>query len=264
METKATFGAAVALTVLTTSAPAAGQITATAAAAPGSTFGRAGSVVVGAERLLGVQRVSLHEESEQDSPLGPVRVEIDITRTEFNLLGTTGGLVSNSPRLGFDYFVVDHLSIGTAIIYLTRSGKQETKVRFSGTTQSEDTDQPDEQALVLHPRVGYATMFTDVAGVWARGGLTYSHIRQEEKVETSQGLGSPTTTTEETKINLIQIPFEVFLVLSPVDHFAFLLGGNADIGVTGNTDFDDGDGTNVESDARATSFGVLGGVAGWF
>ncbi len=108
-----------------------------------------GSMVLGAERITGIYHVG-------GSDAVP-------SNTVVAFLGNHGILPHDVPRVGFDYFVIDHLSVGGNFVVWNGSLSE----AGAGGSQTE---------IAFIPRVGYALMFTDSIGFWPRGGLSYAHI----------------------------------------------------------------------------------------
>jgi hypothetical protein len=71
---------------------------------------------------------------------------------------------------GFDYFVIDGLSVGGEVLYDHRSTSNSDTVR--GTTTTTDTAVTN---LGIAPRVGYDIALTEGLSLWIRGGIGYTH-----------------------------------------------------------------------------------------
>jgi hypothetical protein len=184
-------------------------------------FGKQGQAVFSAERLMGVSGVSSKTELE---PLPDV--EYDATEVSF------GWRVSTSPftvpRLGFDYLVIDHLSVGGSLGYASVAPDEGA----------------DRSAFLFAVRAGYAHSFSPVVAIWPRGGFTY-HSQSIDDLFDESGFALT-----------IECPF----TFSPAAHFAFHVGPTFDIDFTG--EFDPAVGSDVDRTQRA--FGVNAGLTGWF
>lgn len=64
----------------------------------------------------------------------------------------------NAPRIGFDGFIIDQLSLGGSLGFYTRGGDD------------------DGDGLILYPRVGYAMPLSADWVFWPRGGISYSDV----------------------------------------------------------------------------------------
>jgi len=236
---------AVALTVSLGAASAAAQ------AAPGG-FGSSGQFTIGAERLFGFISASQNTETE----LAGVTAEETNSVTQFSLLGFHGAFPLSPyshPRVGFDYFVIDRLSVGGSLIFMTRS----TEVEAEAGGQSQSNDGPSTTAFLFAPRAGYAFMFNDTIGIWPRLGFTYYSISNE--------LETPAGNFEDSE-NGLALAIEGLFVIAPMPNFGFTVGPTLDLGLTGSVE-DQGPPPGspaVESDRTVTEFGINAGIAVWF
>lgn len=185
-------------------------------------FGPKGTAAFSADRLFGFY--SVHDETE--TPAGDV--DVDTTTLGFAWQGGFNPSPYTIPRLGFDYFVIDSLSIGGSIAY--------------AQYDVDDTDN-EGNVFLFAPRVGYVWMFGDVVGFWLRGGLTY-HSYDRDGAFDENGLaftGDP------------------MFVIAPTAHFGFVVGPILELTLTGERE---AGGTDL--DHHYTTFGVAMGPMGWF
>jgi hypothetical protein len=247
------------------SVAAAAVVTLTAAgawaqAAPGG-FGTQGQLVIGAERLFGF--VSTTETTELEQPDGTEKVTLSVSR--FSLLGLNGpnigaqyvgssvASVFSSPRVGIDYFVIDKLSVGGSLVFITESSEEETEDPGDPTVT---IDGPSTTAFVFAPRAGYALMFNDNIGFWPRAGFTYYSVSSE--IDTGGG-------TIEGSENGLALTLEALFMIAPVDHFGFTVGPTLDFGLTGSREIENPPpGGTVEYDRQITALGIQAGLAVWF
>lgn len=162
-------------------------------------FSDQGTLAFSADRLFGFYL------TERNVELDDVPARQDNDAFEVGLLWQGPGLTPFTiPRLGVDYFVINHLSIGGTV----------------GFTSADDDDNGiDYQAFLFAPRVGGAWMFNDWAGIWPRGGFSYY----------SFDVGN-------TDASQFSLTAECQFVLSPAEGFAFVVGPAFDIGLTGGWD----------------------------
>jgi len=197
-------------------------------------FGKQGDVVFSAERLFGFQSTSVHEE--RDAPLD----DIDNDWQYFGI-GWRGNYISDFspydvPRFGFDYLVIDGLSIGGSLGFASVDGNLDNNL--FGNADFEGS------AFMFHARVGYVYMFTKVIGIWPRGGLTYHSFDVNDGWD-ENGFG----------LNL-----ECMFPITPTEHFGFLVGPTIDFDFTGSRDYD---GPGPDYDRTYKTFGLQAGVFGW-
>jgi len=198
------------------------------------------------------------------NPNDPTPVTTTLSGTAVNLLwGGNNNIVGedfdlySAPRVGFDYAVIPSLTLGGSIGYLHRSGK--TEVSENGVSASTDT--PTGNGFVINPRIGYALSLTPTIAIWPRGGVTY--FTANEKTTSMAG------TTRTTSISGFAVSLDPQLVISPVPHFAFMVGPVADIPLAGHVTNErvntmTGISTSTETSTKVTNFGITAGVLGYF
>lgn len=221
-----------------------GSGTALAQDAATGRFGQQGQFAISAERMFGVASTSFTVEQTGGG-------EQTDSATSFSLLSSQMGAFFNAyvtPRIGLDYFVIDGLTLGAAFGVFSTSTSVTDKPPGAGSTTQ---DGPTYTGVILAPRIGYAYMFSDMVGIWPRLGFTYV------------GVGSKDSgpQPDESGVHLSAITLEAPLIISPFEHMGFLVAPVADIGVGGSRTTKDGQ-TGVETtrDAKATEFGLLGGL----
>ncbi len=110
-----------------------------------------GSVAISGERLLSISQTGRRI----DQPKPEKDLTESVTRVHL-LLGSDEDVRGfSAPRIAFDFFPTDGLSLGVALGYSSVGGDSHG-LAFLGS-----------------PRVGYAFMFGKVVGVWPRVGGTY-------------------------------------------------------------------------------------------
>ncbi len=150
------------------------------------------------------------------------------------------------PRLGFDFFVTDGLTLGTAVGYYSAAGTY----KHEQVGQPRDTgDLPDISALAFAPRAGYLFRLGSHAAVWPRIGLTYV-------TETEKRPGNNDST-----VNLLQTDFEALLVLAPMSHFAIEIGPVLDVPASGSIDTTTNGVGQPGTDLSWLTFGITAGLA---
>lgn len=172
------------LRLLSIPLPTAGALAALLIASPAEAqrFGRRGDLSFGADRLMGLYI------GNRD---GGDRLSLGL-----------GGAVPGShpyltPRLGIDYLVIDHLSVGGSFALWYVDGRH---------------GNDDEFGVLLYPRVGGVFNFGDHFGIWPRGGFTFRSFYDDEFALTAE------------------LPF----FATPTDHFGFTFGPTVDVGLAGD------------------------------
>jgi hypothetical protein len=97
-------------------------------------------------------------------------------------------------------------------------------------------------------------MFTDVLGLWARGGVTYYSLKADQ----DDG--------DELWEHGWAATLDALLMISPLDHFAIHIGPTFDIGFAGEEENNPAEPAlpTVTNDVIRRQYGVQGGISGWF
>jgi hypothetical protein len=188
-------------------------------------LGRKGDVVFSVDRLMGI--TGTHTAGELRP--APGEYHDDFTSISFGWRASPDGSPFDVPRLAFDYLVIDHLSIGGSLGYASVDADQ----------------QNDYSTFLIAPRIGYAYAFGRVVGIWPRGGFTYHSTSVDDRFD------------EKGFALSLECPF----TFSPATHFAFHIGPTFDIDMFGDRD---PNGIIEKSDRTYRTFGVNGGLLGWF
>lgn len=221
------------------------------------TAGQAGTFAISAERLMGYSWTKTKSEGNFDP--GDNDVEFEGSRTQFDLLAR--GNVDTpfvTPRLAFDYFVINGLSVGGSIAYYTYEDDDPTQ-----TTNGTEVDQNEESGngFLFAPRVGYLYMFSPMIGIWPRAGITYASGTTETNDRTP-GPGPDNDT--EFNAHVFDLSLEGMLVITPVPHAGFTVGPTVDIPLAGSGEVTIADQSNDLDKVRITSIGIQAGVLVWF
>lgn len=215
-----------------------------AAQEPATTFSKQGTFVVATERLVGL---SFTHDTEENTA-GTSETKTNTTDIAFgvHVFGFSFNPYVMS-QLGFDYFVIDHLSLGAGFDYWHGSGTSER-------TGQPSRDLSDVSALRVIPRVGFGIMFTDVIGLWARGGLSYYNWNIEDR------------NGDQDSEHGFALTAEGLLVIAPINHVGIQLGPTFDIGLSGkgeNRPADPAEPT-TSHDVKRNQYGVMAGLMVWF
>ncbi len=194
-----------------------------------------GRFAVGAERLFGVAWTKeTFKGSGADTSESATSISFLTKQT--NATGVT------APRVAFDYFVIDGLSLGAAIGYATISIRQ--------STGSSSMDGPTIGGWLLAPRVGYAYMFNDIVGLWPRAGITYTTLSADQT-----GVSTDS----------VALSVEVPLVITPAPHAMILIAPTLDWGFAGSAKVDNATtGVSGSVDETQLALGLHAGLGIWF
>jgi hypothetical protein len=194
--------------------------------------GQKGDFILGAERLFGIrgEHVTVDHPDLGEGSRDSTTIAFGVARS---------GVPANIPRLGFDYLVIDHLSIGGALGFST-SDTDIDSTFLGGFIGLDDNT----KTFVIAPRIGYLHMFGAVAGIWPRGGFSY---------ESTSVRNGPDMT--DLALNLeCQFP----IVLAP--HFGILLGLTFDQTLMGEIQIVDEPDIDFSYRSVALQFGLFGWI----
>ncbi len=207
-------------------------------------IGEEQQITFGVDRVMGIafDRLKYTDDS------GSTDVDITQKSTTVALFGNNGGTMM-MPRLALDFFVVESVSVGGSLVYISRTTEQENDPGGSA-------DGPTTTTFAIAPRVGYAMAFDETFSLWPRAGITY--FSSKEETPGTAGSGSTTTTTSG-----LDLTVEVPLGISPIENFAILVGPYLDYGLSGSqkTETSAGD---TEYDGTLTSYGLTVGILGYY
>ena len=242
-----------------------------------STFGAEHQFALSGERLTGVYWIDASSDLDGTitTPGGATAsssTNIDNSGLKLAFLGNDGGVdFSTIPRVGFDFFVVQNVSLGAAFIYLHDSDETDTggtvtaPAPIGTVTLDAVNTETSTDSFVISPRVGYGRSW-DHIGIWARGGLTYGHQNNEVDETTTDAQGNITRVQTTTKLSLLTLSLDVQALFIPADYFGIGVGPFIEIPLTGSIDFeqnDDGTMTNADGDLSALSVGLTATLVGW-
>lgn len=217
----------------------------TSAAHAQERFAQQGQFAVSAERLFGIVHSSQTLQVDPQTERTESYTQASLLSTQFGNFAT----VYTTPRVGLDYFVIDGLSLGLAFGVFSVSGSR-------SETGNPNRDLPTLDGVIVAPRIGYAYMFTDVVGIWPRGGITYVGAGTKDQ---------PPAPPDESSVHFLALTLEAPLVISPVPHAGFLVAPIVDIGLSGSQDNKDGQsGVTQSRDMKATEFGLEAGMFLYF
>jgi hypothetical protein len=185
-------------------------------------LGAKGQGVLSADRLMGLSWSHVAVE------VGPLTDKRDYSSFGFGWRGAGQRSPFDAPRLAFDYMIIEHLSLGGALGYVSH----------------ELDDDRDVSEFIVSPRIGYAYAFGRVVGIWPRGGFTYHSTSVDGGVD-EKGFA---------------FTAECPLTFSPSTHFAIHVGPTFDVDLFGDRE----PSPVTETDVTYRTFGINAGLLGWF
>jgi len=221
-------------------------ITLAAGPALAQTFGTQGDAVFGVERLFGVHGTHVYEELDPEANDGSDEAKDTFIGLSLGWRGPVAPQFSpfDAPRLGFDYFVINNLSVGGSLGYASGSDDSED---FAPGGNSYATGPSDFSSFLIAPRAGYALMFADWVGFWPRAGVTF-HTLSVSDVFSENGLA---------------FTLEANFVIVPTPNIGVLIGPTLDLDLFGSRDYKDAFSQGNTVDRRYRTIGLQVGMFFW-
>jgi hypothetical protein len=180
-----------------------------------------------------------------------------------NFNQSPGPLFFAIPRIGFDYVVIPHLTVGTdlAIFFTVDTHHSDETDLNNGATTVNTRSNNSIFSFGIAPRVGYMIRINDLLTFWPRGGLSFYTLTS---VTPTQAAGNST----HDNWNQLALDLEPQLVITPVSHFGFTVAIDGDIPLYGRfaeTAFAaNGTSNSVAVNSSIAFFGVTLGMLGYF
>jgi len=233
----------------------------------GKSFGDQGEFIFGADRLFGLFAFTSNSFSTGGN-------NITVTGTDMAFFGglnsaavganPVGGAFFvgnptfyNVPRLGFDYTIIQGLTLGgEAIAFFTLGG--------NASLNNANNQVPGGNVFGIAPRVGYIFNLSDVFAIWPRGGFSYydsNYSLQDARFNRCN---------DTANANVFGLDIDPVLTISPVQHFAFMVGPSLDWGFTGGASSTNPQNTDCSQtqtrsyNYQAINFDINAGLLGWF
>lgn len=235
-------------------------------------FGQQGQFIVSADRLFSL--FSWSRLSQDDFNATPGTKSTTTTNgTAISLLWGSNQLVDSNgnvlispfavPRVGVDYVIVPHVTIGgNVVLFFTLGGSTSTDMNNNGVTTSASVDNPGQILFGIEPRAGYILPLTDMFSLWLRGGFSY----YVDSTKLTQGAGAGQQTQTVT-LNQFALDLEPQIVFTAIPHVGFTAGLTGDIPITGGHSLDtnaNGVSTSVSAWSGVAFFGVTLGMFAYF
>lgn len=201
----------------------------------------AGTFAISGEHLTGFYHTSLSASA--------AGVSNDTSMDHLALLGvaSNSGAPGELPRLGFDGFVVDGLSLGGTVLVDYAAENVGATIGAGAVTANANTTVK-VTSIGFWPRIGYALMFNDSVGIWPRAGVGYYHV--SESPDQGNGLS----------FHFVSLSLEAPLIFELAKGFAITAGPTVEISLSGSAEADN---SNISVDESYKIFGIAVGLLGW-
>ena len=231
-----------------------------------STFGERGEIILSADRLFPLFAYS-HTSQDDLLPVGSPKETSTNNEASISLLwGSTQPVGENFytvPRVGFDYVLFPHVTVGgDLIVFFTLGGSSSASTTNAGVTTTNSNGNPSSLVFGLAPRGGYILPLSDLFSLWLRGGFSY--YVGSTKTTTGAGAGQ---TTNSGSVNQFGLDLDPQIVFTPIPHLGVTAGLTADIPLTGGHSSDTDQGGVSTSQSAWSSiffFGITTGLIGYF
>lgn len=215
-------------------------------------FGDRGQFILSADRLV---PLFAWTRSAQDEAVGGSTVS---TQTAFSFFwGSTSPeeLFFTVPRLGFDYTVIPHLTVGGDLALFFTAGRDTTNHAADGTVLNPNATALGNVVLFgIAPRVGYILRLNDLVSFWLRGGISFYTETHSE----------PNNGGHENS-NQFALDLEPQLVVTPVPHFGLTASLTGDIPLVGQySTTPAGGGASTSYSSSFAFVGITLGMFGYF
>lgn len=243
-----------------------------AAAAPGTAqgFGQQGEFIFSADRLMPFFSYTSVKTGQIVDPASGIKNQT-ITDNQTGMSFMWGSTAPNQlfytvPRVGFDYTIIDNVTIGGDIVlFFTMGGSENTHTDFNnGSTTDLSVSRPGVTLFGFAPRGGYIIGLNDIFAIWLRGGISYYNetTKRDLTDQNNNKIGSQSDTTWTLGLDL-----DPQFVIAPTSHFAFTVGPAVDIPLAGKfTDERSAGGVTQSTsvDYSQFNFSINAGILGWF
>jgi hypothetical protein len=231
-------------------------------------FGRRGQFIIGADRLMSLFTVT-HDTVSLDNGDGTKTVYGN-TQTSMSFFygynppgeETVAGALPQRwfysvPRVGFDYTVVNNVTVGGEIIlFFTLGGNTTTKFPSGGGSTTEvKTGSPNTTLFGIAPRGGYIYRISNLLSLWGRGG--FSFYTASAKSTLTDNMGN-TLNTQTNSAHVFTLDLDPQLVVTPLPNIGLTAGLTFDIPLGGGFSQENKSGgnpsTTVTHSGNATAF----------
>jgi hypothetical protein len=232
-------------------------------------FGDKGQFVISADRLMPL--VSWSRVAQDDyGPFGNNVTNQFTTNSQTGLsffwgsAETAPEVFFSVPRVGFDYTLIPHLTLGGDIIVFFTAGTNVSTERdlANGTKMTTSADNGGSFVFGVAPRAGYILHLNDMFSLWLRGGVSFYTATASNPKQMD---GSYT----HDNVDQFALDLEPQFVFTPVPHFGLTATVNGDIPLVGRVSHTNyaanGNSTAEVSASSSVAFiGLTLGMLGYF
>lgn len=240
---------------------------ATASAEDAKGFGNKGQLILSADRLMPL--FSWTSTSVEFTDNANVKHKETNSGTSMSFLwGNDRDVafkVHTVPRVGFDFTIIDRLTLGgsVAVAFGLGGSTTTTTTAPNGNSVEQKADSPNTTVVGVQPRVGYILPIGDVLALWLRGGFAFYSVSSKTSDTNNQGV----EITQKDSGTLFSLDLDPQLMIVPMEHFFINVGPLINFPLAGSLDHTtSGGGTTVTTSNDLTQWhiGISAGLGGWF
>ena len=212
-------------------------------------FGSPG-FIISADRLLPLLS---YESAKTTFPDGSTESKSQLSIALLN--NAPFGSFYNLPRLGFDWLPIENLTLGISTWLYTQLSASDTLTPANGPSKTNDRAKVTYWGVA--PRVGYIFPIGHMLSAWPRIGVGYQNVG----FSSVNGSASPSQSQ-------FSLSAEAMLVISPWNHFGFMVGPTIDVPLSGKSSVEStnaaGATTTTSVDSALFQVGISAGMLGHF
>lgn len=219
-------------------------------------FGDTGQFIVGADRLVPLLSYSEtwtgHLGNLGAGETGETTTSSQTALSFFWGATSPGETFFTVPRIGFDYVLAPHFTIGGEMaLFATTGASQSTEHDQANGVSTTTPGAPTTRTLFgIAPRVGYILRLTNLFGLWLRGGLSFYTESDTTNVGANVSSGS----------NQFAMDLEPQFVITPLPHIGLTMGPTLDVPLFGRIWVD----PNESASSAVFYFGITGAMIAYF
>jgi hypothetical protein len=219
-------------------------------------FGDTGEFILGADRLVPVLSYSQGWTGHLGNlPAGETGETTTSSQTAFSFFwGSTypGATFFTVPRIGLDYVLAPHFTIGGEMaLFITAGATQSTQIDQANGGSTTIPGAPASRTLFgIAPRAGYVLRLTNLFALWLRGGFSFYTETDTTNVGNNVSGG----------LNQFSMDLEPQFVITPLPHLGLTIGPTLDVPLFGRIWLD----PNESASSAVLFFGITGAAIAYF
>jgi hypothetical protein len=228
-------------------------------------FGDRGQLILSADRLL---PLASYTRQSVTATQGDTTTTVTDSGTSIALFvghEPSLGAVHTFPRLAIDFTVLNHLTLGTSVVFAFGLGGAHVEERAgSGAPRTtRETESPRSTLVGFAPRLGYVVQLGSSFALWPRAGFGFYSMSSKTEEASNQGVTSTSRVTD----TVFSLDLDPQLVWLPLPHVLVYAGPLLNVPLNGSheTSFSQASDTKTRSDDLSVlHVGLSAGLGAWF